>query len=240
MSHVNHRGTTMFLLSLIAVALGSLSARVHAQKDPYRDTDHSPCFTSALNPYTLKGLRGECTWYVYGRCLENGWAGTCHSSEPGWIEAYKNHHVDGCTCDRLPEVGSVMCLSADTDPPSGHLAFVVWVAPDKKSWVVHEYNIRPFSWDEETYSFVPGAPSHMVRGKLWAGEQRLDGFIHPPVPSQKTIFNFHDFSSYSRAHNPGLTLVSDAKIFNNELRVCPATSFGRGAAWTPTKINVGN
>lgn len=77
-------------------------------------------FYQSSNPYTNSGLRGQCTWYVWGRTYEV--TGKQISSSMGDAQNWINSAINlGYSVGNKPSKNSIMVLSGGT---YGHVAYV--------------------------------------------------------------------------------------------------------------------
>ena len=221
----------LIILVGIVLALGSaLHARAqtfqYAVNDPYRDTINGQCY-KARNPF-YPSYRGQCTWYVYGRCLENGWTLNYTGNANDWYARLTN----GSAKDMTPTVGSIMCIK-------GHVAYVSSVAADKRSWVVDEYNFYPAwkqQWDEET--ITQGPTAHTVICTAYRGTFDLYGFIHPPL-LPNGLYKASNENRVFLVTNGGRRAIPSSDCFNdwhlnwNALRVVSEGQLYTETSWQP-------
>lgn len=92
------------------------------------------------NPYTKSGLKGQCTWFVWGRVSEAltiklpyrmGDAGQ-------WIY-YAQWHSDTLHYGKTPKAGSIQVLGGSQ---YGHVAFVESVDKENNTMVISEGNVN--------------------------------------------------------------------------------------------------
>ena len=160
------RSTLLGLLTFLFFCLLPHASQAQGQ-DPSGRT--SGYYFTTGNPFYNAGYKGQCTWYVWGRCAETGWnIGFTGNA----VDYYGNVRNAGGR-DMSPGVGAIQCLALTQ---YGHVAYVVQVN-NYNSWVVEEYNVISLQWDRETVSRDPNNPSRVHGDRFnWT---TLQGFIHP-------------------------------------------------------------
>jgi len=216
------KALVVFLFCLLFPFLGTVTAQgqTNGGEDTPRVNGH---WFNAGNPFSPR-FRGQCTWYVWGRCAEasNGaWLPNYLGNANGWYAGTTN----GGAKNQTPAVGAIMC-TPDLARRTGHVSYVVQVNNDN-SWVIEEYNVVPLKWTRQT--ITRDLNTGKVRGPRYSWT-RLQGFVHPQTALPVSI-NDGDFVK-ERSRPECYIIVGGAKIYvpsETEL-------FGLGYLWSQLKI----
>lgn len=112
------------------------------------------------NPYEVKGLKGECTWFVYAVRKDE-------LPTPGKGNAFKWFKIcqeAGYEVGSEPKVGSIAVWNENVAGGYGHVAFVIQVNPDGSFEV----------WDS---NWSPNL-DHKIRHRKITDRKNLTGFIY--------------------------------------------------------------
>lgn len=116
----------------------------------------------ADNPYTSSGLRGQCTWFVWGRVHEV--FGIYLPSKMGhggqWI-SYAKNYPDMFLIGSEPKVGAIEVLEGAT---FGHVAFVESIDQEKGTMKISEGNVNnPKAGTDDMVSYANAHYKDLVR-----------------------------------------------------------------------------
>ena len=187
---------------------------VAAQSQDPNPGASGPLFYSNQNPYYRVGLQGQCTWYVWGRCAQAGWA---LNAAPGADNEYNNGVItNGGGKGNLPQPGAIMCLSytyldANKHLVTGyHVAYVFYVDASQTSWKIAQWNV-PIKSGYSTYAVTcPTRGSTSLTGTFGTGtKQTLIGFLYPPHP---LLDKKPPLGAIDQPYQSGLTVSGSATI----------------------------